>query len=155
MSWWVRRIIILSGKQLFLLFLGGVATWYNKALLEGISYCQSPIYWTKHMINEKTNNMSCEIQGKTYYSRHESCVIRFTKSYYFSKRSLQPSNNRLKLTAHLAKILSARSLAWVLDGLKPIVIRVAIDYVLMGEANYYIVGKTNISVVLGGSGDLI
>jgi Ca2+/H+ antiporter len=35
------------------------------------------------------------------------------------------------------------------------VISVAIDYVLMGEANYYIVEKTIISVVLGGSGDLI
>ena len=51
------------------------------------------------MVNEKINNMFCEIQGKTYYSRHESCVIRFTKSYYLSKRSLPPSNNRLKLTA--------------------------------------------------------
>ena len=26
-----------------------------------------------------------------------------------------PANHRLKLTAHLAKILSARSLAWALD----------------------------------------
>ena len=64
-------------------------------------------------------------------------------------------NNRLKLTAHQVNVLSARSLAWALDGLKSMVINVAIDYVLMGEANYYIVGKTNISVVLGGSGDLI
>ena len=35
------------------------------------------------------------------------------------------------------------------------VINVAIEYVLMGEANYYIVGKSNITVVLWGSGDPI
>jgi tricorn protease-like protein len=63
------------------------------------------------MINENQNAMFREVQGKKYYSRHQSYAIRSTKSYYLSSRSLQPSNNRLKLTAHLEKIVSARSLA--------------------------------------------
>ena len=65
------------------------------------------------------------------------------------------SNNRLKPSVAAEKCVGPRGLAVTLDGLKPMVISVAIDYVLMGEANYYIVGKTIISVVLGGSGDLI
>jgi len=69
------------------------------------------------MINKNQNATSCEVQGKKYYSRHKSCAIRSTKSYYLSSRSLQPSNNRLKLTGHLENFLSARSLAWTLGRL--------------------------------------
>ncbi len=63
------------------------------------------------MINENRNTMSYEEHGKDYYSRLHSCAITSIKSYYSSSRSLLPSNNRLKLTAHLENFLSARSLA--------------------------------------------
>ena len=63
------------------------------------------------MINENRNTLFIEVQDNNHITILQSYFARPIKSNNLSSRSLQPSNNRLKLAAHLANFLSARSLA--------------------------------------------